>query len=270
MALKQWCGKKCSECRGCKLDEMIPCSPDCENLTEDGKIKVKACLESGCEEVKYVLSAEDLNDKELLEKFGEIADYPYSALPDGVLTRTLNVTVLCQACYNSSIEVPADFSREQALDYAREHLEDIPLGVLEYVTDSDQLDEENCDFADQEGSVIQMSIRDLAYELYKGSWKIHHGIFRQQEVDALKDYYRYCQEVEQPYSFEDWLEEFGYGGELFACKEEFLTNEYLEESYVKELFKDDALFYQYQKDVVVVQNLQFCIYINYNLSLRLV
>ncbi len=148
MALKQWCGKKCSECRGCKLDEMIPCSPDCENLTEDGKIKVKACLESGCEEVKYVLSAEDLNDKELLEKFGEIADYPYSALPDGVLTRTLNVTVLCQACYNSSIEVPADFSREQALDYAREHLEDIPLGVLEYVTDSDQLDEENCDFAD--------------------------------------------------------------------------------------------------------------------------
>lgn len=62
--------------------------------------------------------------------------------------RTLNVTINCQAYYKNSIEVPADFSREQALDYAREHLEDIPLGELEYVTDSDQLDEENCDFAD--------------------------------------------------------------------------------------------------------------------------
>ena len=64
------------------------------------------------------------------------------------MTKTLNVTVLCQAYYKNSIEVPDNLSREEALDYAREHLEDIPLGVLEYVTDSDQLDEENCDFAD--------------------------------------------------------------------------------------------------------------------------
>ncbi len=148
MALKQWCGKECSECKGCKLDEMIPCSPDCENLTEDGKIKVKACLESGCEEVKYVLHEEDLSDEELLAKFGEVTEYPYSGLPEGRLTKTLNVTVLCQAYYKNSIEVPDNLSREEALDYAREHLSDIPLGDLEYVTDSDQLDEENCDFAE--------------------------------------------------------------------------------------------------------------------------
>lgn len=148
MALKQWCGKECSECKGCKLDEMIPCSPDCENLTEDGKIKVKECLKSGCEEVKYVLHEEDLSNEELLAKFGEVTEYPYSGLPDGVLTKTLNVSILCQAYYNSSIEVPDNLSRKEALDYAREHLEDIPLGDLEYVTDSDQLDEENCDFAE--------------------------------------------------------------------------------------------------------------------------
>lgn len=148
MALKQWCGKECSECRGCKLDEMIPCSPDCENLTEDGKIKVKECLKSGCEEVKYVLREEGLSDEELLEKFGDVTDYPYSALPDGVLTKTLDVTVNCQAYYKSSIEVPDNLSLEEALDYAMEHLSDIPLGDLEYVTDSDQLDEENCDFAE--------------------------------------------------------------------------------------------------------------------------
>ncbi len=148
MALKQWCGKECSECKGCKLDEMIPCSPDCENLTEDGKIKVKACLESGCEEVKYALCLEDLSNKELLAKFGEVTKYPYSDLPDGVQTKTLNVMVLCQAYYKGSIEVPVELSREEALNYPREHLEEIPLGVLEYVTDSDQLDEENCDFAE--------------------------------------------------------------------------------------------------------------------------
>lgn len=148
MALKQWCGKECSECKGCKLDEMILCSPDCENLTKDGKIKVKECLESGCEEVKYVLGTKDLSDEKIIAKFGEIANYPYTGLPDGKLTKTLNVSILCQAHYNSSIEVPDELSREEALDYAREHLEDIPLGILEYVTDSDQLDEGNCDFAE--------------------------------------------------------------------------------------------------------------------------
>lgn len=148
MALRQWCGRECGECKGCKLDEMIPCSPDCENLTEDGKIKVKACLESECEEVKYAFGAENLSNEELLTKFGEVTEYPYFGLPDGKLTKTLNVSVLCQAYYNSSIEVPDGLSREEALDYARKHLDSIPLGVLEYVADSDQLDEENCDFAE--------------------------------------------------------------------------------------------------------------------------
>ena len=42
------------------------------------------------------------------------------------------------------------------------------------------------------------------------------GIFWQQEVDALKAYYKYCQEAEQTCTFEEWLEEFGYRGKLFA------------------------------------------------------
>lgn len=35
MAIRGYCGKKCGECSGCSLDEKIPCSPDCKNLTED-------------------------------------------------------------------------------------------------------------------------------------------------------------------------------------------------------------------------------------------
>lgn len=94
-----------------------------------------------------------------------------------------------------------------------------------------------------------MTIRDLAYEMYKGDWKIHHGIFRHQETAALKEYYRYCQEVEKLYTFEEWLQEFGYNGELYACKEEFVANEYRAAAYIKWLLDDDELFKQYQKDL---------------------
>ena len=61
-------------------------------------------------------------------------------------TKRLNVTINCQAVYNSSIEVPADWNIDEAIAYAKTHLNDIPLGVLEWVPESDELDEENCDF----------------------------------------------------------------------------------------------------------------------------
>lgn len=61
-------------------------------------------------------------------------------------TKRLNVTCTCLAVYNSSIDVPADMTIEQAIEYAKEKVKDIPLGSLEYVPDSDTLDEENCSF----------------------------------------------------------------------------------------------------------------------------
>lgn len=60
--------------------------------------------------------------------------------------KKLNVTVQCMAVYNSSIEVPDDMTLEEAIEYANRHLDEIPLGELEYVSDSDELDEDNCDF----------------------------------------------------------------------------------------------------------------------------
>lgn len=59
--------------------------------------------------------------------------------------RKLNVTVLCNAVYNSSIEVPDDMTIEEAIEYAKKHLSEIPCGELDYVSDRG-LDEENCDF----------------------------------------------------------------------------------------------------------------------------
>ena len=68
--------------------------------------------------------------------------------------KKLNVTVTCMATYNSSIEVPDDMTLEEAIEYARENLDEIPLGEMEYISDSDVLDEENCGF-DKEHDIKQ-------------------------------------------------------------------------------------------------------------------
>ena len=62
------------------------------------------------------------------------------------IMKRLNVTVQCMAVYNSSIEVPDNMTLEEAIEYAKKHLAEIPCGELEYISDSDELDEENCDF----------------------------------------------------------------------------------------------------------------------------
>lgn len=64
--------------------------------------------------------------------------------------KTLNVTIQCMAVYNSSIEVPEEMTLEEAIEYAKNHLNEIPLEELEYVADSDVLDEDNCDFEEDD------------------------------------------------------------------------------------------------------------------------
>lgn len=63
--------------------------------------------------------------------------------------KKLNVTVTCMAIYNSYIDVPDNMNIKEAIQYAKEHISDIHLGVLEYIPDSDELDEENCDFEEE-------------------------------------------------------------------------------------------------------------------------
>ena len=72
--------------------------------------------------------------------------------------RKLNVTVQCMAVYNSSIMVPRELTFEEAIKYAKEHIDEINLGELEYISDSDELDEENCDFDEEEDTDSDCSI----------------------------------------------------------------------------------------------------------------
>ncbi len=59
--------------------------------------------------------------------------------------KTLNVTMICKAVYNSSIEVPDDMTFEEAIEYAKEHNDEIHVGEMEWISDI-EIDEENCDF----------------------------------------------------------------------------------------------------------------------------
>lgn len=63
--------------------------------------------------------------------------------------KKLNVAVTCMAVYNSSIEVPEEMTLEEAIKYAKNHINEIPLGEMEYISDSDELDEENCNFDEE-------------------------------------------------------------------------------------------------------------------------
>lgn len=60
--------------------------------------------------------------------------------------KRLNVTVTCMAVYCSGIDVPDEMTLEEAIEYAKKHIDEIPIGELEWISDSDEIDEENCDF----------------------------------------------------------------------------------------------------------------------------
>lgn len=60
--------------------------------------------------------------------------------------KRLNVACTCLAVYNSSIEMPDDMTLEEAIKYSRAHVNEIPTGELTYISDSDEIDDENCDF----------------------------------------------------------------------------------------------------------------------------
>lgn len=58
--------------------------------------------------------------------------------------KTLNVTVNCEAVYCSSILVPAEMDWDHAIEYAAAHMDEIPIGILDYVG-NESLDEDNCE-----------------------------------------------------------------------------------------------------------------------------
>ena len=93
-----------------------------------------------------------------------------------------------------------------------------------------------------------MDIRKLCYELYKIDWK-HSHITKEREMDSIKDYYEGLIDNDSEYTYEDYIEEFGYGGELYVCFEEFCDAEYYDVDYMRTLLDNDKLINIYHEDI---------------------
>ena len=93
-----------------------------------------------------------------------------------------------------------------------------------------------------------MDIRKLCYELYKIDWK-HSHITKEREMDSIKDYYEGLVDNDSEYTYEDYIEEFGYGGELYVCFEEFCDAEYYDVDYMRTLLDNDRLINIYHEDI---------------------
>lgn len=94
-----------------------------------------------------------------------------------------------------------------------------------------------------------MDIRKLCYELYKIDWKHSHMITKEREMDSIKDYYEGLIDNDSEYTYEDYIEEFGYGGELYVCYEEFCDAEYYDVDYMRTLLDNDKLINIYHEDI---------------------
>lgn len=93
-------------------------------------------------------------------------------------------------------------------------------------------------------------IKRLAYELYKIDWKHNHMITADTEMDAVKDYFEgLVSSVNFEYTYEDYIEEFGYNGELYVSFEEFIKTEYLDDDYICGLLGSAKLIGMYYKDI---------------------
>lgn len=103
-------------------------------------------------------------------------------------------------------------------------------------------------------------ISQLCYELYKVDWKRRHMITADREMDTVKSYYEtlidgvsnygsddFLDDTE--YTYDDYLNDFGYDGELYVCYEEFWDNEYRDEDYICGLLNDEKLIAMYHMDI---------------------
>lgn len=82
-----------------------------------------------------------------------------------------------------------------------------------------------------------MELEAYLYEKYKEDWTQGH-ISEKRIEKAKKDYEEFlceCDEDEKKPTFEDYIDEYGYDGELYACFDEFCENELEDKEYILSL-----------------------------------
>lgn len=104
-----------------------------------------------------------------------------------MIMKKLNATVRRMTVYNISIEVPDDMTIEEAIKYAKEHIDEIPCEKLKHISDSNELDEESCQF---EKLSCAISLKEL-YE--NGHEHLTYGGRIEHTTEDGKDFYNLYQ-----------------------------------------------------------------------------
>ena len=92
-------------------------------------------------------------------------------------------------------------------------------------------------------------MRKAAYELYKTHWM--ERVSTESQLDVTRNYIEEAL-LEFPddkdyQSLADFIDEVGYdSGSLYVCFNEFLTAEYTDEEFMRELFGNDDIFNAYK------------------------
>lgn len=99
-----------------------------------------------------------------------------------------------------------------------------------------------------------MNIKEIAYKLYKIDWKRTH-ITPEIEMDTLRNFATESVLYDKTSSlvsfgdgytsYNEYLEDAGFFGEMYACFEEFVDNEYEDKEYIKSLLQDPELINAY-------------------------
>ena len=95
--------------------------------------------------------------------------------------------------------------------------------------------------------ISEEKLQDLAYELYKIDWKDSH-ISTERKLGAYREYeYTGAIDRDEDYTFEDWLFDNGYDGEIYAYFGEFLECEYQDEEYMRYLLGNSVFWKAYKE-----------------------
>ena len=106
--------------------------------------------------------------------------------------------------------------------------------------------------------MTNMEFKQKCYELYQLDWLKTHGYSLRNVFDVLREgYHTLCEDGEIDGStycdddvdlLEDYFDEHGFNGELFACEDEFLDAEYMDSEYMEYLLPAD-MYEFYQKEM---------------------
>lgn len=103
--------------------------------------------------------------------------------------------------------------------------------------------------------IAEENLKELAYELYKIHWKREH-LSKEREIAEYRLYYfslldDYGEDAlscdyDIP-TFDEWIDGYGYEGELYVCFDEFIDAEYEDVDYMSFLLGNSIFWKAYKE-----------------------